>query len=233
MEDISPQGSRGSGAVSIALHSMAERHPVGGRPLIEQFGPALVLRLGVEPLQLPSGVNERHVTVDRASPRAKKPLEVCAITCENSQEMEDRVLKLRFLRNEQDITEDAAIGVMLLLAHEWEGLTLVSVLPIGSGGDYLMRLPHGAAIQVEVSGIFRDETGHSGKARLKEKCTQVLSKADAGFASVSIFHHRNGLNCIAISTMCKDRRVPRRRRAGANPRGKAQWRFSQATRRPS
>jgi len=45
--------------------------------------------------------------------------------------------------NENDLSEKAAIGVMALLIHELEGVTIQEVLQIGSGGDYLALLPRG------------------------------------------------------------------------------------------
>jgi hypothetical protein len=95
--------------------------------------------------------------------------------------------------NDHRITEDAAIGVMALLIHELEGVIIREVLPIGSGGDYLMAYQQEERpIQVEVSGIREDRTGSQASARLSQKCDQVVKHSSCGFASVTTFRHGVG-----------------------------------------
>jgi hypothetical protein len=95
--------------------------------------------------------------------------------------------------NAQTLTEQAAVGVMALLIHDLEGGVLQNVLPIGSGGDYLILHRRGGnPIQVEVSGIRDDATGNASRARLTQKSVQVLTHSMAGYASVTTFSHPAG-----------------------------------------
>lgn len=82
---------------------------------------------------------------------------------------------------------------MALLVHELEGAELQSVLPIGSGSDYLVRVPGASTyIQLEVSGIRLDVGGNLSTTRLHQKSAQVLTHARVGFASVTTFSHLAG-----------------------------------------
>ncbi len=75
---------------------------------------------------------------------------------------------------------------MLLLIHELEGAVLTDVLPIGSGGDYLVRYSgYSEPVQVEVSGI-RVGTQDEASTRLGKKRRQVRG---VGFVSVTTFQH--------------------------------------------
>src|SRR5206468_3304386 len=88
--------------------------------------------------------------------------------------------------NEQRITEDAAIGVMLLLIHELEGAVLTDVLQIGAGGDYPVRHSgHPEPIQVEVSGI-KIGSASQASSRFGTKRGQIRGP---GFVSVTTFQH--------------------------------------------
>ena len=87
-------------------------------------------------------------------------------------------------------TEQAAIAVLALLIHDLGEGEILKVLPIGSGGDYLVELVGvPKPVQAECSGIVADATGAESRSRLTKKKTQVLSKSAAGFASVTTFHH--------------------------------------------
>jgi hypothetical protein len=63
---------------------------------------------------------------------------------------------------------------------------LTRVLPIGAGGDYVVKLPdRSRPVQVEVRGV---KTGTPARAssRLGEKCGRIRG---AGFISVTTFQH--------------------------------------------
>jgi hypothetical protein len=49
-----------------------------------------------------------------------------------------------------------AIGVMALLISDLEKAEIVSVLQVGSGGDYLIEIPGKSQLQAECSGIKVD-----------------------------------------------------------------------------
>ena len=96
------------------------------------------------------------------------------------------------LLNEEAITEYAAIGIMALLIHELENVTIRDVLPVGSGGDYAIHI--GSAkepSQVEVSGLLEDPRGSKARYRLRKKCEQVLTHSPTGYASVTTFRYSN------------------------------------------
>ncbi len=188
---------------TIEVATIDERHLPG---LLKEFGTKIILRLGVDPVPLSSEILKRAVVVDRISPKsgATRWEEIREIGWANLPDHVDDCEWVRSRRNEQDITEDAAIGVMLLLIHELEGGVLTEVLRIGSGGDYLVKLSgRSEPVQVEVSGI---KTGTAGEAssRLSKKSRQIRG---AGFVSVTSFQHgpsRSGPQLTSIS------RIPRR-----------------------
>jgi hypothetical protein len=169
---------------TIEIASIDERHAKS--VLLEQLGPAIILRLAVDPVRMPAGVLKRAVVVDRISPASGvvRWSEVREIGWANLPDHLDRCEEISGILNEQRITEDAAIGVMLLLIHELEGAVLTRVLQIGGGGDYLVNLPdRSEPVQVEVRGV---KTGTPGRAssRLGEKRRQIRG---AGFISVTTF----------------------------------------------
>jgi hypothetical protein len=152
---------------------------------------AFVLRLSLDPTSVDRGVKSREITVDRMTPgngmvRQEEPrvigwggdLDVSLDDCE------------RWANTipERRITEDAAIAVMALLIHELESVTVERVLDEGNGGDFLLSMKKGGeAVQIEVSGLREDADGGRSSSRLGEKLQQVLTKCDAGFASVTTF----------------------------------------------
>jgi hypothetical protein len=140
---------------------------------------------------MPSGTTQRGIAVDRVSPKTKltQVSQQCEIGWNRLRNVsEEYCEKLKLSINAERITEDAAIGIMALLIHELEWCTISSVLPIGSGGDYLVTgVGGGPQTQVEVSGIRQDSTGSEGRSRLRTKCEQVLTKSSSGFASVTTF----------------------------------------------
>jgi hypothetical protein len=95
--------------------------------------------------------------------------------------------------NAHAITEQAAIGVMALLIHDLEGGELQEVLPIGSGGDYLVRMRAAQnPIQAEISGVREDLSGAHSTQRLSQKSAQVLTQSQHGYVSVTTFSHPPG-----------------------------------------
>jgi hypothetical protein len=109
---------------------------------------------------------------------------------DNLKRLERVCEQLPFTKNAHDITEGAAVGVAALLVSDLEGAILQSVLPIGSGGDYHVRVKEAKKpIQIEMSGLREDEAGSASRARLREKTDQVLTCARVGFVSVTTFSH--------------------------------------------
>jgi hypothetical protein len=170
----------------IEVATIDERHRQPG--FLKEFGTKIILRLGVDPVQLTPGTLNRAVTVDRISPASGES------RWEETREigwadLPDDLKDCEWVRgrlNENTITEHAAIGVMLLLIHELEGGVLTTVLQVGSGGDYLVRLAgRPDRVQVEVRGIKSGSIGQAS-SRLGEKCGQIRG---TGFASVTTFQH--------------------------------------------
>jgi len=171
----------------IELDSLPSRHPKTGAAFLKQCAAACVLRLSMDPTQLPAGIKVREIVVDRLTPgTAREPWQDLRLLGWGGTTgvSEDDCVRLSITFNERRITEDAALAIMALLIHELEGLTVERVLPIGSGGDYLLSMRRwGKPTQVEVSGIREDLSGRRSRSRLAEKREQV----PAGFASVTTF----------------------------------------------
>jgi hypothetical protein len=178
----------------IELRTLAERHPRAGDALLNEFGAHVVLRLSFDPVRLPAGTLKRAVRIGRTPSGAPgtRSEELREVGWEGLEGRftEDDFRRVLVTRNEQDITMGAAVGVMLLLIHELEEMTMETVLPIGSGGDYLVcRKGTGESFQVEVSGIRVDADGSEASSRLGKKCEQVLRHCPAGFVSVTTFQY--------------------------------------------
>lgn len=170
----------------IEVATIDERHR--RKTLLEVLGIYMILRLGVDPVRVPREVSKRAVTVDRISPASggDRWEEVREIGWAGLSDLRDRCEELSDILNELDITEHAAIGVMLLLVHELEGGVLTGVLQIGSGPDYSVNLSdRPEPVQVEVSGIRRGSAGQVS-SRLGEKRGQLRG---AGFVSVTTFQY--------------------------------------------
>lgn len=181
--------------VVLELRSLAKRYPTCGKALLNALGPSTVFRLAHDPVAVADGRVSRSVTVDRRPAGCVTPFAQSVIIgwdCDPA--TRDQATKIQYIHNEHRLTEFAAIGVMLLLINELEGATHPGVLQIGAGGDYLMSLPDGCEVQVEVSGIRVDPSGSDARKRLREKCDQVLTlpTVDRGFASVTTFGYCNG-----------------------------------------
>jgi hypothetical protein len=175
----------------IELASLLQRHPRCGDALLNLFGAQVVLRLALDPVRQARGTLVRDVAVDRRSPSTggHQVREAHQIGWHGlPQYSEDYCIRVSRTVNAERLTEDAAIGVMALLIHALEGVTIQEVLQIGSGGDYLIVLGGRRRVQVEVSGIREDAGGSESGSRLTRKTHQVLSHSPAGYVSVTTFH---------------------------------------------
>lgn len=90
-------------------------------------------------------------------------------------------------KQDRTINEEGAIGVIALLLHDLEKVSIERVVPIGLGGDYFLVLEDGQRTQVECTGVYIDERGYEAWSRLGKKAKQVLSHSENGFASVVTF----------------------------------------------
>ena len=180
----------------LELDTLPGRHPLVGAALLHSFAPPVIVRLCLDPTPQPLGTMERKVEVDWlrragnvAATKGHRDIRwnglqhVLSLICP----------QLLVTVNDRTLTEQAAVGVMALLVHELEGAELQSVLQIGSGGDYLVRVPGANSyIQVEVSGIRLDAGGNLSTTRLRQKSAQVLTHTRVGFASVTTYSHLAG-----------------------------------------
>lgn len=127
----------------LELATLPARHPKLGEPLLDLLGAQLVLRLHLDPIRQPDDTQKREVMVDRiaSTTGSVRQSEVREIGWSGLPKFsEDYCIRVTHTINERRITEDAAIAVMGLLIHELESVSIESVLPIGSGGDYLVKL---------------------------------------------------------------------------------------------
>jgi hypothetical protein len=176
---------------ALELHTLKALHP--RTEILHGYGTSTVVRLSVDPTQLPDGTMVRTVSVNWLSrPGGKPPEQVSRdIGWSNIPQYAGRRLCLQWLntKNAQVVTEEAAIGVMALLISNLEAAEILRVLQIGSGGDYLLEIQGAGQLQAESSGIHVDLLGYDSKARLAKKRNQVLTKSTAGFAAITAFSH--------------------------------------------
>ena len=176
----------------LELSSLPARHPPIGEALLHAFGPSAIIRLSIDPTPQPAGTMARGVEIDWLKRPGTNPAGRVQrdIGWKDLDHLGNVCTQLSVTVNAQGLTEHAAVGIMALLIHDLEGAVLQSVLPIGSGGDYLVLI-RGArkAVQVEASGVREDATGSASRARLAQKSEQVLTKIKAGYASVTTFSH--------------------------------------------
>ena len=174
----------------LELRLLPDRHPT---PNILGYGAATILRLSIDPTAIASEATSRVVRIDWVRrPGGCSPQEVVReISWQGVPNwVLDASATLPFTKNASAITEEAAIGVMALLIDDLEDAEILTVLPIGSGGDYQLLLRGlNAQTQVECSGIHIDERGYESTARLKQKPEQVRTISPNGFASVTAFSH--------------------------------------------
>jgi hypothetical protein len=176
----------------LELSSLVTRHSAIGDALLRQYAAPVIVRLCIDPTRQPSGTMRRGVEIDwRKRPGKEAPTQVRReISWAGIQDLEQVCEQLPYTKNAHDLTEEAAVGVAALLINDLEEAVLQSVLPIGSGGDYLVRVQElSSPIQLEVSGLRDDQAESASRARLREKTGQVLKHARVGFVSVTTFSH--------------------------------------------
>ena len=181
------------GTQSLELSSLPERHPAVGEALLHQCGPSTIVRLSIDPTQQPPGTIYRSIEVDWIAQPANNPAVWAdrVIGWNGLDEWEVLCEQLPMVYNDHLLTELSAIAVFSLLINDLEGGVLQTVLPIGSGGDYLVRLAGAdGEVQVEVSGIKDDPGGDRSRPRLQQKRTQVLQHVRVGHVSVTTFSYR-------------------------------------------
>jgi hypothetical protein len=208
----------------LELATLTDRHPEV--ELLKLFGVQLVLRLCLDPIRQPDDTRKRAVTVDWISSKFGSPRQTEVYEIGWSGLPDSSIAdctKVKRTMNEQRITEDAAIAVMALLIHELEGVSIESVLPIGSGGDYLVKhRKRKQGVQVEVSGIREDLLGNRAESRLAEKRAQVLKRSDSGYVSVTTFHHavHGGPHSFLHFVAKRERKQTKRRDPNGKRKGK-------------
>jgi hypothetical protein len=177
----------------VELASLPTYHPRLGVALVKDYAGSAVYRLSVDPTAFPSGTIAREVSVHRLDPppTATATEETLEIGWTGLAEISSEYLAtLPYTTPESDLTERAAITVMAAILGAWDVGELLRVLPIGSGGDYLLQVKQRKnPIQIEISSIRHDESGSKSWSRLGEKGKQVLTNSVSGFASVTAFSH--------------------------------------------
>lgn len=174
----------------LELSTLPVIHP--RTDILNAYGISTVVRLSLDPTRLASGTMSRSVSVAWVPfPGGSAPQPVAEeIGWSNvPAHFLASVVKWPLTRNRDDISEEAAIGVMALLLHRLASAEVLSVVQIGSGGDFLIEVQGQPQMQAESSGIRDDPNGYLSTNRIKGKCAQVLTKSYAGFASVVAFSH--------------------------------------------
>lgn len=176
---------------ALQLSTLPTRHPSVGAALLKAHAFAAVIRLSLDPSRPLDGTMSRAVTVDWKSKTAVDVRVIFrTVGWDGIPNLADECAGFRLTWNDHDTTEMAAIAVMAVLINDLEGGVLKRVLPIGSGGDYLVLTTKSTGEdQVEISGVWRDPNGRPTRQRLAAKCEQVLTHSDGGFASVTAFSH--------------------------------------------
>jgi hypothetical protein len=177
----------------VELASLPTYHPRLGVALVKDYAGSAVYRLSVDPTAIPSGTMVREISVDRLGlpPNTTATEETLEIGWRGLTEINSEYLAtLPYTTPESDLTERAAITVMAAILGACDVGELLGVLPIGSGGDYLLQVKQRKnPIQIEISGICLDDSGSKSRSRLGEKGKQVLTNSVTGFASVTTFSH--------------------------------------------
>ena len=176
----------------LELATLPVCQPHVGEALLRSHAFAAIIRLRLDPTQLPVGTMSTEVAVDWVQKPGRNPGQQLQreIGWNVIADADRCCAQYRLTFNDHDLTEQAAIAVMALLIHNLEGGVLQRVLQIGSGGDYLVltrraRKPD----QVEVSGVQEDSDGSAARGSLGEKTDQVLTHSKVGFTSVTTFAH--------------------------------------------
>jgi hypothetical protein len=102
---------------------------------------------------------------------------------------DDERRQIRICTPDHELTEKAALGMFGLLGSYLEGIEVLNVLRLGSGGDYRVVYRGGSTTQAEVSGIKMAAYESQASTRLSEKSAQVTKRSADGFVSVTTFQH--------------------------------------------
>jgi hypothetical protein len=179
----------------IELSSLSVRAAPIGEALLHAFALPVIVRLSIDPTPQAADTMSREVEGSWLKRPGRGSVEQVHRRIGWS-DVPQKMIALReqlpLTVNSQTLTEQAGGGVAALLVSDLEQGRLHMVLPIGSGGDYLVRVSgEDSFIQLEVSGLREDRTGSAASARLREKTAQVLTHARVGFVSVTTFSHGN------------------------------------------
>lgn len=156
---------------------------------MRSYGIAAVCRLSVEPTTLADGQHDREVVVEHTPHDRTGAVIHRAKIGWAGIATRDECERARFCIGETVLTETAAIVIGAAVVSEYESAEVISVLQIGSGGDFRVEVDwRKKPVQLEVSGLLRDDTpsGADTRARVGVKCRQV----GEGFVSVTAFHHQ-------------------------------------------
>ena len=172
----------------LKLSSLLERHPGDpGVSLLHLFGPCAPMRLTAADGETARRVTVRWTPRDRRRNEQTRPFIIDWTNC--PQIWGHAAASRTDLASPNTVTEFAAIAVMGLLIHELETAVVEEVLPIGSGGDYNVRVGR-KSFQVEASGVKADTTGHETAKRILQKSRQVLKRQKQAFAFVTTFEYK-------------------------------------------
>lgn len=172
----------------LHLSSLQQRHPGDpGVSLLHFYGPCAPMRLAASEGETARPVAVRWAPRDRRRNEQPRQFVIDWADCPGiwGHEAASRT----DLASPKTVTEFAAIAVMGLLIHELETAVVEEVLPVGSGGDYNVRVGR-QVFQVEVSGITRDDSGKETTDTVSDKKAQVLTHQQVGFVSVTTFAYR-------------------------------------------
>jgi len=200
----------------LQLATLPMRQTRVGTALLKAHAIAAVIRLSIDPTQTPVGSLSREVTISWVCKSGKVPAAMVQreIGWDLIPKLADDCTTFPLTWNEYDLTEMAAIAVTAMLVENLEGGVLQSVLPIGSGGDYLVLTRRAKKPdQIEISGIREDDNGSRSRTRVSEKAGQVLTHCKCGFVSVTTFSHPPGAtvqSCLHFVRRGKRKRKRRR-----------------------
>lgn len=198
----------------LQLASLPVRQPKIGMALLRAHAIAAVIRLSRDPTRCPDATMSRAVAVEWIRKPGNDPASTVQreIGWDGVPDLTNCCATFQLTWNEQDLTELAAIAVVALLIEDLEGGVLERVLPVGSGGDYLVLTRRARKLdQVEISGVREDANGRATRKRLLEKADQVLTHSKVGFASVTAFSHPPGANVRSCLHFVRRRRKRKRR----------------------
>lgn len=183
----------------LEVMSLPARHAQYGASILHHHVPSLIWRLALDPG--PLAPPQPAVAAD---PRVR---EVCidlvphpgnclsadvrrVVSWVGCPESNAQIAGMIVAVAETTRTENAAIALMALFAHDLLGLEVCQLQPIGTRADYRLRGAAGSAeVVVEVSGIHTADYPSESSGRLTIKTDQVLSGNTEGYVSVSTFRY--------------------------------------------